>query len=464
MMKPNQIWSVAECNRWIKHVLEKDERLSDIWIRGEISNFVHHTSGHMYFTLKDRDAKIKVVMFASHNRFLKFIPKDGTKALVRGSISAFERDGTYQLYAREMQPDGLGSLYLAFEQLKAKLEGEGLFAQERKRPLPLFPKKVGVITSPTGAAIRDICTTIRRRFPQTEIVIAPAIVQGVDAPSSIVSALRLINQHNEIDVLIVGRGGGSIEELWAFNEEMVARAIAASRIPVISAVGHETDFTIADFVADIRAATPTAAAELAVPHYLEWLERIKQVDLRLHRSMRTRLDSERRRLASLRDSYAMRQPQRRLEEAQQRMDSLQIRLRQGIKQLHARKKEQFTHASGSIQRFRLKERVDGKREALSRLRSQMTQQLDRRLSEARAKWVAQMAHLDALSPLRVMDRGYSLVYKDGQLMKSKEQFAIGDKLVVRLKDGSIAAQVTELAGEVKTDGAQKNRSGKPDTV
>lgn len=442
-MRPNQVWSVTELNRWIKHVLESDPRLADVWIRGEISNFVHHTSGHMYFTLKDRDAKIKVVMFAGHNRFLKFIPKDGTKALVRGSISAFERDGTYQLYAREMQPDGLGSLYLAFEQLKAKLEGEGLFAQERKRPLPLFPKKVGVITSPTGAAIRDICTTIRRRFPQTEIVIAPAIVQGVDAPGSIISAIQLINQHMEIDVLIVGRGGGSIEELWAFNDEHVARAIAGSRIPTISAVGHETDFTIADFVADIRAATPTAAAELAVPHYLEWVERIKQLDLRMHRSMRTRLDGERKRLLSLRDSYAMRQPQRRLEEAQQRLDEWQLRLRQGIKQLHARKKERFAHASQTILRYRWRDRVEGKRDTLQRLSGQIQQQMGQRLSEARAKWAAQMAHLDALSPLRVMERGYSLVYKDGQLMKSKDQFAVGDKLMVRLKDGSITAKVTE---------------------
>ena len=211
-------------------------------------------------------------MFASYNRFVRFIPKDGTKTIVRGSISAFEWDGAYQLYAKEMQPDGLGSLYLAFEQLKEKLASEGLFAAERKRLLPRFPKKVGVVTSPTGAAIRDICTTIRRRYPQAQIVLAPAVVQGVDAPGSIISAIRIINQQPDIDVLIVGRGGGSIEELWAFNDELVARAIAGSTIPVISAVGHETDVTIADFVADVRAATPTAAAELAVPHYLEWVE------------------------------------------------------------------------------------------------------------------------------------------------------------------------------------------------
>ncbi|MGF9825538.1 exodeoxyribonuclease VII large subunit, partial [Brevibacillus agri] len=220
MAAPN-ILSVSDLNRYIKLVLERETNLQDVWVRGEISNFTHHSSGHMYFTLKDKTSRIKVVMFASYNRFLRFLPKDGTKAIVRGSISAFERDGAYQLYAKEMQPDGLGTLYLAFEQLKEKLAQEGLFAAERKRVLPRFPKRVGVVTSPTGAAIRDICTTIRRRYPQAEIVLSPAVVQGTDAPASIVSAIRIINQQPDIDVLIVGRGGGSIEELWAFNDESV---------------------------------------------------------------------------------------------------------------------------------------------------------------------------------------------------------------------------------------------------
>jgi exodeoxyribonuclease VII large subunit len=463
-MKPSQVWSVTELNRWIKAVLEREERLSDVWVRGEISNFVHHTSGHMYFTLKDRDARIKVVMFASYNRFLKFVPKDGTKALVRGSISAFERDGTYQLYARDMQPDGLGSLYLAFEQLKAKLEAEGLFAPERKRPLPLFPKRVGVVTSPTGAAIRDICTTIRRRFPQAEIVISPALVQGVEAPASIVAAIGMINRRTDIDVLIVGRGGGSIEELWAFNEEVVARAIAASRIPVISAVGHETDFTIADFVADVRAATPTAAAELAVPHYLEWLERVKQLDLRMHRAMRGLVEEERERLAGLQHSYAMRQPQRRLEEAQQRLDDWQMRLRQAMGKLRDRRKEQYLYAADRIRRFRLSDRVAAKREQALRMEERLHQRMEQRLATARSAWLARLAQLDALSPLRVMERGYSLVYKGERLVKSVEPFAIGDELMVRLKDGSITAHVTEIVREEKADGSEKDRTANTDAV
>jgi len=240
-MSTPQIWTVSQLTRCVKQLLERDPQLSDVWVRGEISNFTHHTSGHMYFTLKDSQSRIKVVMFASYNRFLRFLPKNGTKAIVRGSLAVYERDGVYQLYAREMQPDGLGSLYLAFQQLKEKLQAEGLFDPQRKRPLPAFPRTIGVVTSPTGAAVRDIVTTIRRRFPQAAIVIIPAIVQGEEAPASIEAAIRLSNRYERLEVLIVGRGGGSIEELWAFNDERVARAIAAARVPVISAVGHETD-------------------------------------------------------------------------------------------------------------------------------------------------------------------------------------------------------------------------------
>lgn len=460
-MKPNQVWSVAELNRWIKHVLERDERLGDVWVRGEISNFTHHTSGHMYFTLKDRDSKIRVVMFASYNRFLKFMPKDGTKALVRGSISAFERDGTYQLYAREMQPDGLGSLYLAFEQLKAKLEAEGLFAPERKRPLPAFPKRVGVVTSPTGAAIRDICTTIKRRYPMAEIVIAPAIVQGTEAPASIVTALQIIHEAPDIDVLIVGRGGGSIEELWAFNDERVARAIAASRIPVISAVGHETDFTIADFVADLRAATPTAAAELAVPHYLEWLERVKQLDLRLHRALRGQVQQQRLKLERLQTAYALRQPRRRLEESQQRLDEWQIRMQHAVRQLLARQRDRHQQLVRVIRHYRPQEQLRARREQVNQWRGRLHERMVHRTKASRSEWGHLVAQLEALSPLKVMQRGFSLTYKDGKLIKSARAIEAGDKLMIRLSDGSVTARVEEIAREENQNGSQKsgNRNG-----
>ncbi|MBR8659217.1 MULTISPECIES: exodeoxyribonuclease VII large subunit [Bacillales] len=457
-MDTRHVYTVSDLNRCIKQVLEREQHLQDVWVRGEVSNFTHHTSGHMYLTLKDSQSRMKVVMFASYNRFLRFLPKDGTKVIVRGSISAYERDGVYQLYAREMQPDGLGSLYLAFEQLKAKLAAEGLFAQERKRPLPRFPKRVGVVTSPTGAAIRDICTTIRRRYPQAEIVLSPAIVQGAEAPASIVAAIHIINQQPDIDVLIVGRGGGSIEELWAFNDEQVARAIAASRIPVISAVGHETDVTIADFVADVRAATPTAAAELAVPHYLEWVERVKQLDARMHRALRGQMASERKRLETLMQSYAMRRPKRRVEEAQQRLDDVQSRMRQAMKQLVSRRTERYELVAAQLKRFRPTEAVAERRRAVSAHRSRLDELVRQRVNEVRMAFAARIGQLDALSPLKVMQRGFSLVYANGRLIKSVDQFAPGDTLMVRLSDGSAQARVEQIYREEKRNGAEEDGS------
>lgn len=458
-MAIQDVLSVSQLNRSIKQLLERDTQLQDVWVRGEISNFTHHSSGHMYFTLKDDQSRLKVVMFASYNRFLRFLPKNGTKAIVRGSISAFERDGAYQLYAREMQPDGIGSLYLAFEQLKEKLAAEGLFAPERKRSLPRFPKKVGVVTSPTGAAIRDICTTIRRRYPQADIVLSPAIVQGIDAPVSIVRAIRNINRESGIDVLIVGRGGGSIEELWAFNDEQVARAIAASLIPVISAVGHETDVTIADFVADVRAATPTAAAELAVPHYLEWMERVKQLDTRMQRAMRQRTIQERKRLDTLSQSYAMRQPQRRLEEAAQRLDSVTLRMKQSMKQLMRLRREQYNRLSEQMKRYRISEQLNERHTKVMTLRARLDARVRQELQQKRLQFASSVAQLDALSPLKVMQRGFSLVYAGDRLVKSVNQFASGDELVVRLSDGSATARVERIEREEKQNGSQENGPG-----
>lgn len=455
-MAIQDILSVSQLNRSIKLLLERDPHLQDVWVRGEISNFTHHSSGHMYFTLKDDQSRLKVVMFASYNRFLRFLPKNGTKAIVRGSVSAFERDGAYQLYAKEMQPDGLGSLYLAFEQLKEKLAQEGLFAVERKRPLPRFPKRVGVVTSPTGAAIRDICITIRRRYPQADIVLAPAIVQGVEAPLSIVNGIRNLNRIADIDVMIVGRGGGSIEELWAFNDEQVARAIASSSIPVISAVGHETDVTIADFVADVRAATPTAAAELAVPHYLEWQQRVQQLEMRTQRAMRQLVLQERKRLQGLVQSYAMRQPQRRLEEAAQRLDQAQLRMRQAMRQLMRLRRERYIRLAEQIRRYRLADHVKERREKVLTLRLRIDERMNAALKQKKLEFASRLAHLDAVSPLKVMQRGFSLVYSGDQLVKSVEQFATGDELVVRLSDGSATARVERIEREEKENGSQKS--------
>ncbi|WP_253721119.1 exodeoxyribonuclease VII large subunit, partial [Brevibacillus brevis] len=334
---------------------------------------------------------------------------------------------------------------------------EGLFAAERKRMLPRFPKRVGVVTSPTGAAIRDICTTIRRRYPQAEIVLSPAVVQGADAPASIVSAIRIMNDQPDIDVLIVGRGGGSIEELWAFNDENVARAIATSLIPVISAVGHETDVTIADFVADVRAATPTAAAELAVPHYLEWVERVRQLEIRMHRAVRGTMTEQRNRLTRLGNSYAMRQPERRLEEAAERLDRAHLRMRQTMKHLLDRRRERYTRLDEQIKRYRLADQIGEKRKNLSKLRATLDERMLGRLNQKRMAFAARIATLEALSPLKVMQRGFSLVYTNDRLVKSVEQFAPGDEIMVRLSDGSATARVEKVnREEEKQSGSQEN--------
>ncbi|MED1788926.1 exodeoxyribonuclease VII large subunit [Brevibacillus laterosporus] len=451
-MKPAEVMSVAELNRYVKRMMEGDLRLADVWIRGEISNFTHHHSGHMYFTLKDKDSRLKIVMFASYNRFLTFIPKNGTKAIVRGSISVFERDGAYQLYARELQPDGIGALFLAYEQLKEKLQQEGLFASERKRALPRFPKTIGVVTSPTGAAIRDIITTLKRRYPQAGIMLAPAIVQGVEAPASIIRAIRNMNQY-QVDVMIVGRGGGSIEELWAFNEEAVARAIVASQVPVISAVGHETDFTIADFVADMRAATPTAAAELAVPHYLEWMERIKQLDHRLARALQTQLQEKRTHLQRLQQSYGLKNPLRRVEERRQRIDEVTLRLSAIMKMKVVRKREQVRHVKQRLKQIRLERQVEEKRVQINRMQSQLTQHMKQKTERSRQAWLALVQHLDALSPLKVMQRGFSLSYKGDTLIKSVEGIEVGDQLMIRYQDGKIMTTVTDIERKEENHGS-----------
>lgn len=279
----NLIFSVSQLTRYIKEVFDFDEVLNDVIVKGEVSNFKLHSSGHMYFTLKDNEAKIKCVMFKGYSSRLKFMPEDGMNIIAYGSVTVYERDGQYQLYCSKLEPDGYGSLYLAFEQLKEKLLKEGLFDEKYKKKLPVFPRKIGVVTSSTGAVIRDIINVSSKRFCGISILLYPAKVQGDGAAESIVEGIRYFNTRDDIDVIIIGRGGGSIEELWAFNEEIVARAIFESRIPVISAVGHETDYTIADFVADVRASTPSHAAEIAVPRFDELKFKINSYQEALYR-------------------------------------------------------------------------------------------------------------------------------------------------------------------------------------
>ena len=453
MINQAEAWSIRELTRRIKNTIEADAALQNIWVRAEISNFKHHTSGHMYFTLKDETSRIRAVMFASRSMRLRFIPEEGMRVLARGSVSVYERDGQYQFYVEEMQPDGIGNLYLAFEELKRKLESEGLFAAERKRKLPFFPRAIGVLTSPTGAAVRDILTTLRRRQPSVKVIVFPVVVQGRDAVPSIVRAIQIMNERNEVDVMIVGRGGGSLEELWAFNEEAVARAIAASRIPIISAVGHETDFTIADFVADLRAATPTAAAELAVPHRLELKQQLFSMERRLKQALFYRLEQNRIRLERLRRSPVLMNPKRQLQEPLERLDRLHARLRFAMKTRIAHGKERHRSLQRALVSHHpgreIEQAIQRRKVAVTRLR----QAVYGVLQSKRMLWQARLRHLDALSPLKVMERGYSVTYDEHKqkIIKSVTQVQLGDLIKVMLRDGELDCQVWSMKGEVERD-------------
>jgi exodeoxyribonuclease VII large subunit len=453
MAAERQVYSIKELNRYIRMKLDSDNLLSDVWIRGEISNFTHHGSGHMYFTLKDESSRIKAIMFASHNQRLPFIPKEGARVIARGNVTVYERDGQYQFYATHMQPDGIGSLYLAYEQLKSKLEKEGLFAEARKRSLPRFPKCIGVITSPTGAAVRDIVITLQRRFPQVAIVIYPVLVQGKGAAPSIVKAIGALNAMGEADVLIVGRGGGSLEELWAFNEEEVARAISASRIPVISAVGHETDFTIADFAADLRAATPTAAAELAVPHAGELAAQLLQLQQRLRQALQQRAQRGRERHSVLQRSLALAGPRRTLIQHTQRLDMLRERLQRSADARLSRSRERKAVLHHSLQRFHPRDSVAAARQRTDSMRRELMGAMQARLQEKRSRYVAEIRHLDALSPLKVMSRGYSLVYDEAEehLIKSLTEVQLGDLVVIKMNDGQLNCQVWGMKEDGRDD-------------
>ena len=394
-----RIATVSQLNTYIKSVLERVPAIQNVWVRGEISNFKNHYSGHMYFTLKDEGSVLKSVMFKGANAHLSFVPENGMKVLARGRVSVFPRDGQYQLYVEEMEEDGVGNLYLEFEKLKKKLSEEGLFDENRKRPIPRFPQKIGVITSGTGAAVRDILNILGRRYPLAKVYIAPVLVQGPDASADIVRAIEMFNRHQNADVLIVGRGGGSIEDLWAFNEENTARAIAGSKIPVISAVGHETDFTIADFAADLRAPTPSAAAELAVPDTGELLSRIKHYKTRLTKDLEGKTEGAKKRLEAVSRSVVLTHPMRILEPLRQTVDALYEDLLGENERIQTAKAESLKTLSGK---------------------------------------------LHAMSPLAVLSRGYSIATKEsGAAVRKKTDVTVGEDIYLRVSDGNIRARVTE---------------------
>jgi len=448
MNEKDRYISVTALTRYVKRMFEKDRRLGDIWVRGELSNFKLHSRGHMYFTLKDQNSRIQSVMFASQNRSLAFRPEDGMKVLVRGEVSVYEPYGAYQLYAKEMQPDGIGNLYLAYEELKKKLAAEGVFSEQHKKPLPAVPYEIGVVTSPTGAAVRDIFTTIKRRFPAARITLFPVLVQGTSAAASIASAIEKANRSGFLEVLIVGRGGGSIEELWAFNEEIVARTIFASALPVISAVGHETDYTIADFVADMRAPTATAAGELAVPHFEELGARLHDREARSKRVMVERILSVKNRLKRMQSSYAFRFPAQLVRQKEQELDRLLERLARESGRVVEKRKDRFTAAYKGLRKFRpdatLRQAKEIQQDKVKRLQREMA-----KVYKQKAEHFAQtVSKLNVLSPLNVMKRGFSLTYsEEGKLLKSVKNVQLGDLVRVRLKDGQLDCHVWGMEEE-----------------
>ena len=398
MQGERQALSVTQLNEYLKMVIEGDRVLSNVFVRGEISNFKLYSSGHAYFTLKDDAGQLKSVMFRSYFSRLAFLPEDGMRVIAHGRVSVYESSGQYQLYADDIQPDGAGSLAMRFEQLKRKLAAEGLFDESRKRPLPPMPKRIGVITSPSGAAVHDIINVLGRRFPAAEMILYPSEVQGAQAPAQLISGVEFFSMTGLVDVIILGRGGGSAEDLWAFNDEYLARAVASCAVPVISAVGHESDFTICDFVADRRAPTPSAAAEIAVPDKGEILRSLASVRAGWQTSMQRRISQERRVLSQLTASRVFARPEQMFENFYVRLDEHESDLNRGIGQMLLQKKQSTASLAGKLQ---------------------------------------------ALNPLAVLARGYATVSKDSASVTSIKQINDNDMLDIRMADGSLRATVLQ---------------------
>jgi exodeoxyribonuclease VII large subunit len=441
MAAKRQVYSVAEVNRKARMVLESS--IGELWVEGELSRVVVHGSGHWYFTLKDEGASVSCAMFARDNANVTFVPKDGIKVQVLARPSLYEANGRYQLIASEMEEAGKGNLQEQFEKLKAKLAAEGLFDEERKKPLPILPRKIGVVTSPTGAAIRDIINVLTRRFPNIGILLIPAKVQGAGSEQGIAKAIDYLNKRTDIDVMIVGRGGGSIEDLWNFNEEIVARAIDRSQIPVISAVGHEIDFTIADFVADVRAPTPSAAAELAVREMGDLEDEISLYDRRLKQSLKTMAQEFRLRLNRSAHSYVFREPATLVKQYRQNILSLETRMGDLLK-LSAQATVQRLETANVRMAHLLQSGVQQSHQRIDELGMVMQHRMERKLERDREKLQRLESQLRMLNPLEVLGRGYSLSRKvDGTVVRSKEDIAVGEVLVTQLADGKVVSNITE---------------------
>lgn len=446
-MEQNHYLSVTALTRYIKRKFDLDPHLQHVHVRGELSNVRPHSRGYMFITLKDENSLIDGVMFQSDVRRLKFTPESGMSVLVTGHISVYEGNGKYQFYVKDMQPDGIGALSLAYEQLKEKLEKEGLFNEKWKQPLPIFPQNIGIITAKTGAVIQDIYSTISRRYPLAKMTLFPTNVQGEHAAPSIVRAIEQANSYADIDVLIVGRGGGSIEDLWAFNEEEVARAIFSSKIPVISAVGHETDVTIADFVADTRAPTPTAAAELSVPSSKDLLERILDRKRALYRSFSYTVKHEQKRLSTLQNSFPLQYPERLYRPFIERHIHLEERLMRSANLLTKKDDMALNHLMGRLQQHSPLTSTKNAKLELEQLTRRLHMTMQHTLKNKGDHFTSTVRMLASLNPLKVIERGYSIVYQDEQVIKSVQALDTGQTIQIQMQDGQAEATIQSVKQE-----------------
>lgn len=413
--------TIGTLTRYIKYKIDNDLNLQNVYVKGEISNFKHHSRGHFYFTIKDEESRINAIMFASNTRNINFEPVDGMKVLVKGRISVFEQTGNYQIYVTDMMEDGVGNLYALFEKLKKKLEMEGLFDKSHKKEIPKIPKRIGVVTAPTGAAIRDIISTINRRYPLCEVILFPSLVQGNVAKDDIVKNIKLADTYN-LDTLIVGRGGGSLEDLWAFNEEVVARAIYECKTPVISAVGHEIDFTISDFVADVRAATPTGAAEIAVPSKNELIELLNQYKVRITKNVKTKIDSDRRYLSKILDSYILKSPMSIYEVKEEKLSNYIERLKSIMMNI-----------------------INSNNIKLNSIKSSFIFTNPSKILEKKSNDYNSLVNkLEILNPLNTLKRGYTITKKDNKVLTSIKNTKKNENIEVDLVDGVINATINEV--------------------
>ena len=433
--------TVSALTKYIKYKFDKDPHLGRVYLTGEISNFRLRPT-HQYFSLKDENAIISATMFQSAFKKIQFRPEEGMKVLVIGKVSVFEKSGQYQINIEHMEPDGVGALYLAYEQLKKKLEAEGLFSLPKK-PIPQFPKKIAILTSESGAVIQDIQTTVARRFPIVQLVLYPTVVQGVHAVNSILKNLDLVEQE-DYDVVIIGRGGGSIEDLWAFNEEPVVRRVAELSIPVISSVGHETDTTLIDFVSDMRAATPTAAAEIATPVLMEIHQQLRNLQTRLEQALSRQLQIKRERMQALANASIFQNPERIYQVYQQRVDQLEMRLQQMMQQSVQHKRQQLVKHQHRLELGSPSRRVETEKQALQYLAKRLEQAQGQLMKDKKQQFQRVIQQLDLLSPLKIMNRGYGILQQEETIIKSVDQLEVKQELTIQLVDGTVRSKVTSV--------------------